>query len=182
MKKSMRKIGMWLAAVVVMSAAPVAAQDAPLQVGVGYQFLHLSADGEGTSLPVGFNVDVAGPLTRSFSWVGELGWAHDSDSEFGFDSSINALHVAAGGRWSGQYNMNLTPYAQVLLGAQGDSGEFDDIEFETEWNFLFQPGAGVTYSMGQWGVFGQVDYRRVFYEGQGANGFRFVAGARVNLP
>jgi hypothetical protein len=163
---------------VAVTATPAAAQGA--DIGLGYQFLR----GDGESVPLGFNFDVAYPIMNQLSVVGEVGWSHDSESEFGIDASLNAVNFGAGIRWSGNYDPRFTPFAQVILGAQRDSysvegfEEFDD----STTNFILQPGGGVSFKLNDmWGVFGQVDYRRIFYEGEGTNAFRLVLGARVNL-
>jgi hypothetical protein len=170
-------------ALLALIAIPASAQEAPaVDLGIGYQWLHAPDQ----AYPLGFNLDVSGNLTDNLRWVGELGWSRDSegDDDFGVDGSLTATSFAAGVRWApaaAAYH----PYAQVLLGAQRDSinvdssiAGFDD----SDTNFILQPGVGVTVPAGaNWGVFGQADWRRVFYEGDGANDFRFVVGARINL-
>jgi hypothetical protein len=173
------KTGVWILAALIVSAAPAAAQDAPaVELGVGYQFLDFE---ESSSLPLGFSVDVSGALTDTFSWVGEVGWSRDSEELLGADFSFTALHFAGGARWSGRYSPRFTPFVQVLVGAQRSSYEEDGDDLGSNTDFLLQPGGGVAYSMGTWSIFGQVDYRRVFFEDEGVNGVRFVVGARVPL-
>lgn len=164
-------------------AAPASAQDAPaLDLGIGYQWLHAPDQ----AYPLGFNLDLSGTLTDDIRWVGEVGWSRDSESDddFGAEGSLTATSFAAGVRWTPPAAA-YRPYVQVLLGAQRDSVNVDSdiVGFDvSDTNAILQPGAGLTVPVGaNWGVFGQADWRHVFYEGDGANDFRFVVGARINL-
>jgi hypothetical protein len=139
------------------------------------------------TLPLGFAVDGA----RNFGpWglVGEGGWSTDSEEELSF----NTWHLAGGGRWTSRRHDRLWPYAQVLLGlvqdrVSGTTPAGSEVDRSIT-SFMLQPGAGVTYLLGRsWGVFGQMDYRRVFLDEEenlsnGRNDFRLLLGARVFLP
>lgn len=169
---------------VVAFAAPASAQDAPvLDLGIGYQWLHAPEQ----AYPLGFNLDLSGQLSGDFRWVGEFNWSTDSESDFGVDASLAATAFAAGVRWAPEAGAKYRPYAQVLVGAHRDSFDLDadglDVDLdESQTNFMLQPGVGATFPVGdRWGVFGQADWRRIFYEGEGENDFRFVVGARVTL-
>jgi hypothetical protein len=175
-------VGSALLAMVAV-AAPASAQDASqVDLGIGYQWLHAPDQ----SYPLGFNVDLSGALTGDLRWVGEFGWSRDSEGDFGLDASLTATSFGAGLRWA-PASASYHPYAQVILGGQRDSINVDgdvtgDLFDESETTFILQPGAGVTVPVGpKWGVFGQADWRRIFYEGNGTNDFRFVVGARINL-
>ena len=172
-------------ALLAMIAVPASAQDAPaVDLGVGYQWLHAPDQ----AYPLGFNLDVSGALTDSVRWVGEFGWSRDSeeDADFGVDASLTATSFAAGVRWAPP-TAAYRPYAQVLLGAHRDGFNVDTDVVGTlldgsETNFMLQPGVGVTMPVGSnWGLFGQADWRRIFYEGEGQNDFRLVVGARFDL-
>lgn len=174
------------AAIGVMSAAvPAAAQD----LSLGYQFQRLSADGETINAPVGFNVDVAAPIAGRLSVVGQFDWSRKSESETVFGTSVDATANFAtfggGLRWKGASGA-ATPFVQALFGAtrasfdnnvagqQFDSGSGTDA--------MFQLGGGLTVPLsGNLNALGQVDYRRIFAEGEGINSVRFVAGIRVGL-
>jgi hypothetical protein len=159
----------------VAMAAPASAQEASkVDVGVGYQWLHAPDQ----SYPFGLNFDASGALVNDFRWVGEVSWSRDSESEGALDATLTAVSYGAGVRWAPAVAA-YQPYAQVILGAHRDS--LDVLDF-SETNFMLQPGVGVTVPVGsKWGVFGQVDWRRVFYEDDGTNDFRLVVGARFNL-
>ena len=123
------------------------------ELSAGYQFLHAP----GQNFPFGLAVEGvrhSGP----FGLVGEVGWSHSSDDDF--DASTNMFHFAAGPRWTGFGSGRAWPYAQVLGGAAIANGSGD-----TDTAFMLQPGVGVTVIGGDgWGWFGQVDYRRTFFD------------------
>jgi hypothetical protein len=165
-------------------AAPASAQEVPaLDLGVGYQWLHAPDQG----YPLGFNLDLSGTLNGTFRWVGEFNYSRDSESESGVDASLGATAFGGGVRWAPEAGARYRPYAQVLLGAHRDSFSIDSSVLaltvdEDEWSFMLQPGVGATFPVGdRWGLFGQGDWRRIFYEGEGQNNFRVVVGARLTL-
>jgi hypothetical protein len=100
-------------------------------------------------------------------------------------------NFGAGPRWTAMNSGGKWPYAQVILGgvAAHSSIEIAGVDIsDTETAFMIQPGVGMTFVAGDgWGVFGQVDYRRTFFdEPDGTddsrnNQFRVVVGVRVIL-
>lgn len=152
----------------------------------GYQYLHVPDQ----NFPFGLNVDGARHY-GSLGLVAELGWAHGSDDTAGVDSSFNAWNYGVGGRWTGFNPGRVWPYAQVILGAETlhTSLEAAGIDTsDTETSFMLQPGVGVTYVVTDgFGIFGQVDYRRTFFdepddtEDSINNQFRVFVGARMIL-
>lgn len=165
-------------------AAPASAQTAPaLDLGVGYQWLHAPEQ----AYPFGINLDLSGTLSGDFRWVGEFNWSRDSEGDFGVDGSLTATAYAAGVRWAPDAGARYRPYAQVLAGLHRDKldlevegvGNLVDLD---EKSFMLQPGVGATFPVGdRWGVFGQADWRRIFYDDDGEHDFRFVVGARITL-
>jgi hypothetical protein len=116
------------------------------------------------TFPLGFAVDGA----RNFGpWglVGEGGWSTDSEEELSF----NTWHLAGGGRWTSRRHDRLWPYAQVLLGlvqdrVSGTTPAGSEVDRSIT-SFMLQPGVGVTYVVSDgFGIFGQVDYRRTFFD------------------
>jgi hypothetical protein len=132
------------------------------ELSAGYQYLHVPDQ----NFPFGLAVDGAkhfGPL----GLVGEVGWARHSDDDFGADVSTNMFHFAAGPRWTMFGSQRAWPYFQVLAGAAvGHSS----VEI-----------AGVD------SMFGQVDYRRTFFDEPDDtddsinNQFRVFIGLRMIL-
>jgi hypothetical protein len=180
------------------------AENPTFEVGLGYQFLRaggLCFDddddangdddcGESRSYPLGFAFDGV----RNFGavgLVGELGWSRDSE-DFSFDGdsgtvSDNLFTYGAGVRVTGHGAGRFWPYGQILLGGVTSrvSAEFDDdSESESRTRFMLQPGVGATVVAGDgWGIFGQVDYRRIFLDededgSSGRNDIRVFVGFR----
>jgi len=181
-------------------ATPAAAQtgtttEPTFDLAAGYQFVRAGevcgeVEGQDTCaagrvFPAGFAVDAARNF-GAFGLVAEGGWSYDS----GDGANVQLWHAAAGPRWSARGNPRIWPYVQVLAGvgvshvsADGTSGGDD-----TSANFLVQPGAGVTFVAGDgWGLFGQVDYRRLVLDkdenfgASGRNDVRVFLGARMIL-
>jgi hypothetical protein len=179
------------------------------EVGLGYQFLRaggLCFDdddtdgddecGDARSFPLGFAIDGVRNFGR-VGLVGELGWSRDSDDlTIGTDSATfaeNLFHYAAGVRVSGHNAGRFWPYGQVLVGGVTSrvSADFDDDTLETDattrTRLMIQPGIGATVVGGDgWGIFGQVDYRRVFLDededgSSGRNDLRIFIGVRAIL-
>ena len=190
---STRTVNLVLSAVLTLGfasaglAQPAATTESPtFELSAGYQFLHLPDQ----NFPFGLAVDGARHAGR-FGLVAEVGWARHSDDEGGGDLSTNMFHFAAGPRWTGFGTGKAWPYAQVIVGAAvaRTSVEFAGVDAsDTESAFMVQPGVGVTAVGGDgWGVFGQVDYRRTFFdepddtENSVNNQFRVFIGLRMIL-
>ena len=189
--------------------APIAVNAQPtFEIGLGYQYLHageLCFDGNDNdclgsqSFPLGFAVDGVRHF-GALGLVGEVGWSRDSEdissALFDATTSQHVFHYAAGVRWTGHNAGRVWPYAQVLAGGATLHSRVDfendvaDDAFEdsdTRTRFLVQPGVGATVVGGDgWGVFGQVDYRRLFLKedddgSSGRNDVRAFLGIRVIL-
>jgi hypothetical protein len=186
-----RRLGIGLfAGAIALAAVPASAQE----VSLGYQWQRISVDDESQSLPLGFNIDVAGPITPTLDIVGQLDWSRKSESETIFgtdvDTTISFTTFGGGIRWSSRANPSATPFVQALFGATRGSfscevGGVDCDDFIGEDNSstdpMFQIGGGVAIPMGAWSALGQIDYRRIFAEGEGANSIRLVFGVRLGI-
>jgi hypothetical protein len=88
----------------------------PLQFGLGYQFVHVSIDGNGSSFPFGAYVDVGRTLTsdlvKSWGWMGQLeAGVHHGD---GFNEQ---LYTFLGGiRLTSTKRLKWTPSGYGLIG------------------------------------------------------------------
>lgn len=184
------------------------ADDRPtFEVGLGYQWLRagdicFDEDeedcGNARTFPLGFAIDGVRNF-GSLGLVGELGWSRDSeDTTFGTSAGTlneDIVHYAVGLRVTGHNAGRFWPYGQVLFGGTTSrfDFEFDDdavedgLDSDTTTKFMIQPGIGATVVGGDgWGVFGQVDYRRIFLNededgASGRNDFRLFLGLRVIL-
>jgi hypothetical protein len=187
------------------------------ELAAGYQLLHtgqVCSDNAvqqtcapSRTYPFGLAIDAV-KNHGAFGIVGEGGWAYKSDSEdipdlaggtTTLDLKVNTWHVAGGGRWTARKNPKLWPYGQVLAGVVVDhfSGDLVDTlnsDKTTHTSFMLQPGVGATYVVGDgWGIFGSVDYRRVFLKDEsdstdplasqsnGRNDIRVFLGVRMIL-
>lgn len=208
MKKSVLTLAT-VAAVLFGMSRPASAQASlttnmpSFELAAGYQLLRAGelCDGDsegcdGATFPLGAAVDAVwnrngGP----FGIVAEGGWSRYSE-DFDFppsgeiSSSINLYHLAGGVRFTGRSKPTFWPYGQVLAGAliQHASQDGTGIDFsDTTTNLMIQPGVGATFVAGDgWGIFGQVDYRRVFLDEDetgvsGRNDIRVFIGARMIL-
>jgi hypothetical protein len=165
-------------AVCAMSAVPAAAQPR-IDVGIAYQILHAPDQ----TYPFGFNVDVSGAITDSLRVVGEVGLSRDSDSVLFVDGTLTALHGAGGIRYQSD-TPGWASYVQFLVGVHHDSASVDvaDVNLPdlSENTFMIQPGVGIKVPIApSFAVFGQADYRRIFYEDEGENDYRFLVGVRI---
>lgn len=156
------------------------------ELSAGYQFLHVPDQ----NFPFGLAIDGA-KHWGSRGLVGEVGWSRHSDDAGSADFSTNMFHFAAGPRWTGFGSGRVWPYAQVLVGAviARSSSEIAGIDAsDTDTAFMVQPGVGATIIGGDgWGIFGQVDYRRTFFDEPDDtddsvnNQFRVFVGVRMIL-
>jgi hypothetical protein len=182
--------------ILTLAAVPASAQE----VSIGYQWQNVLIDGDEElgldccTAPFGINFDAAFPITPAIDVVGQLDWSRWSDSEiiFGTGVDVSASFTTFGGgiRWSARGNPSATPFVHALLGAVNTSFACEVAGFDCDdligedlsaTNFMFQIGGGVVIPVGGVGVVGQFDYRRFFYEGEGANSIRFVGGIRVGF-
>jgi Outer membrane protein beta-barrel domain len=165
------------------------------ELSAGYQLFHAgkvcnndpvtetcSAD---RTFPLGVAVDAARNF-GAFGVVGEVGFAFDSEESAGEEFNFNTWHLAGGGRWT-MRSARFWPYAQVLAGMIQDRLNIDAGDDFSQTSFMLQPGIGANFVAGDgWGVFAQVDYRRVFLDEEenlsdGRNDFRLFIGARMIL-
>ena len=176
------------AAVLISSASSAAAQASgtTFDLGAAYQFLHIDRDEDGQSFPFGVVIDAA-RYWGALGLAAEGGWAYDS-TEFddrsvfaGLSAKTSFLHAGAGPRFALRSPRRVRPYAQVLFGFSTVRFGIEDLD-NSEAAFMIQPGGGVTFMMGDgWGLFGDVAYRRSFFENNGSNEIRVLVGARMSL-
>jgi len=172
------------------AAAQPSAQTAPgtgttaeptWETSAGYQLLHVPDQ----TFPFGLNVDGARNW-GAFGLVADLGWAFRSQD----DVTSNVWNFGVGPRWSGSRARRAWPFAQVIVGgvyARSSTDIAGQSSTESKTRFMVQPGAGVGIVAGDgWGIFGQVDYRRIFLKesedgDSGENDFRVYVGVRFLL-
>jgi hypothetical protein len=189
-------------AVVVSLLTLTAATASAQELSLGYQWQQLSFDIEdefdvfrddSITAPLGFNIDVAGPISSSLDLFGQFDWSRQSNDVdlFGesVESSWNFMTFGGGIRWSGRSNPGVTPFVQGLFGVMRtsfgcevvgfDCDDFVDDDDLSRTDPMFQFGGGVAIPMGGLSFLGQADYRHTFLENASINGFRFVLGVRI---
>lgn len=165
-------------------ATPVSAQE----LSFGYQVQHFSSEGDSLNAPLGISLNFAAPSSGILSVVGQVDWSRKSESGTLFGTSLEATAnfttFAGGVRLSARGTPAVTPFMEALFGVMRSSGSANiagaNVGSGSETDPVLQFGGGVAVPLaGAFGIFGQVDYRRVFPDSTGVNVVRFVAGARL---
>jgi hypothetical protein len=185
--------------IMTLASLPASAQE----LSLGYQWQQFSFDiddefdvfiDDSVTAPLGFNVDVAAPITGALDVFGQVDWSRQSQNIDIFGQSVESswtfLSYGGGVRWSSRASPSVTPFVQGLFGATRasvgcevltfDCDDFLDEDNLSSTNPMLQLGGGVAIPLGGLSALGQVDYRRVFVEDSGVNGFRcysFTAGS-----
>lgn len=183
-----------------LAAVPASAQE----LSLGYQWQHLTFDIEdefdvfvddSLTAPFGINLDVAFPVTPALDVFGQLDWSTKGEDVDllgeSLESSFNFTTFGGGIRWSSRTNPSVTPFVHGLFGLTHtsfscevsgvDCDDFFDDDDLSSTDPMIQLGGGVAIPIGGLSALGQVDYRRIFAEDAGVNGFRFVIGVRLGL-
>jgi hypothetical protein len=186
--------------IMALPAIPASAQE----ITLGYQWQQISVDFEegndvflddSISAPLGFNFDVAGPISDSIDFVGQFDWSRHAEGfdllGQEFDFNLDFMSFGGGIRWSSRSNPGVTPFVQALFGVTRssfscdipglDCDDFFDEDDLSSVDPMMQIGGGVVIPVGGWGPVVQFDYRRLFAD-TGVNILRFMVGARLGLP
>lgn len=186
-----------LVTVFLLSAAGAAsAQDPRPDVSGGYRYLHIggSDDEDGTSVPKGWYLDVAYPITPMLSIVGDVGGHYKSESETFDEQGVTITGTAkasvhtflAGVRLSGRDNPRVTPFGQVLFGVARASASVEasanvgGVPFEVDFDessseAALSIGGGANIAAGSFVVRLQAEWLKILADDSG-NAFRFGAG------
>jgi len=167
---------LFLGSFALASAPETVAAQAGLQVG--YQFLRYAGQdgGDGVNFPLGFAATGNFPVKGAWSAVGDLTWGRHSEEIFGEDTSFSETTVTGGVRWT---EMRKRFGAQFLMGLNHEG--ISDCNDCSSNDVVITPGIIARIpANGSWNAFGRLDYRHVFFEGEGANGFALIFG--VELP
>jgi hypothetical protein len=158
------------------------------EVSAGYQPLFVTGD-PGATFPFGVAVDLAVNAGPS-AFIAEGGWSKRSEGEAPDEIKFDFWHAAGGYRWTRRTHPRIWPYVQGLIGvafhaASGEVAATD--QTDTTAHFMVQPGGGVTIVVRDgFGVFGAVDYRRVYLDEEtdadsGLNEVRLLVGVRLSF-
>ena len=186
--KTMTSTAALACALCAAMAAPASAQTEKTALSAGYQF-NRAPD---LTLPLGWYVDVSGPVAPKLSIVGEVSGAYKSETMGVGTSSVDVTvrqHTFMGGvRVAARANPKVVPFGQVLLGAARLSGGVTAsgpavsviAASDAETEFAMQFGGGVDLmTLGNIGLRLGADYRRIFVSDGGENQFRLLAGVVI---
>ncbi|OFW03459.1 MAG: hypothetical protein A3I61_16835 [Acidobacteria bacterium RIFCSPLOWO2_02_FULL_68_18] len=128
-------------------AAPVAAQDVPVEVAGGYALVRFQDQDAAPfeNVPAGWfasgAVEVGGRLPLAI--VGEVSGHYKNDEAFGFEADLDTYTFLGGVRYYRRL-ARLTPFGQFLAGGAWSKGEVRALRFmEKGTDFAIQPGGGV---------------------------------------
>jgi hypothetical protein len=183
---------------ILFAASSAFGQTAPRgEIAAGYQFMRdfdfADAAGE-IGVPENFSsglvISGAGVLNEWIAATGEFGYSRWDSGELWLgdelllDGHANVYTFMGGPRVYTRL-ARATVFGQFLLGAARSTGDVFVLGEElavSETNFALQPGGGVDLHLtNRLGVRAQGDFRRIFYEEEGSNQFRFATGLVVWL-
>jgi hypothetical protein len=136
---------LWLLACCLMTSRPAIAQSSqPLQLGVGYQFLHESVDRGGVSFPLGAYASIEHAITadqeKAWHWVGQFEAGVRRDSGF----SEQLYTVLGGIRLASAKPLRWTPSGFGLIGLGTQNASCDDFCAGTRNGVALQGGFALT--------------------------------------
>jgi Bacterial SH3 domain len=145
---------------------------------LGWSFLHVSGEFLDMNSALGWNVSVAGNVSP---WLGIVG---DATGNYktglpGANEPDVAIHTFTGGpRFSARNSPVAVPFAEFLVGFTRTSLDIDGVG-DSSTEFTIQPGGGVDIGNERVAARLSFAWRRVFYEGNPTNMFRFVGGVVI---
>ena len=152
------------------------------ETSLGWSFLRVSRELLDMNSAVGWNVSVAGNVSPWLGIVGDVTGNYKSgstESTAVADEPDVAFHTFTGGpRFSARTSNGAVPFAEFLVGFTRTSRDIDGLG-ESSTEFTIQPGAGVDIGNERVAARFSVAWRRVFYEGEPTNMFRFVGGVVI---
>jgi hypothetical protein len=148
------------------------------ETSLGWSFLHVSNEFLDMNSALGWNVSVAGNVSP---WLGIVG---DATGNYKTGLMVDngpdvAIHTFTGGpRLSARNSPVAVPFAEFLVGFTRTSRDFDGVG-DSSTEFTIQPGGGVDIGNDRVAARLSFAWRRVFYEGNPTNMFRFVGGVVI---
>jgi hypothetical protein len=163
---------------ITVAATPASISFPRWETSIGWSFLRVSDEFLDMNSALGWNFSVAGNVSP---WLGIVG-----DATGNYKTGLTALdeldvafHTFAGGpRFSARASPQAVPFAEFLVGFTRTGLDFAG-EDESSTEFTIQPGGGI--DLGNERVAARLSFawRRVFYEGNPTNMFRFVGGVVI---
>jgi hypothetical protein len=163
-------------------APPVPAASIPFpraETLLGWSFLRVAGESLDMNSAIGWNVSVAGNLSPWVGIVGDVTGNYKSGSTLVNDPDVSFHTFTGGPRFSARTSGSVAvPFAEFLVGFTRTSRDIGAIG-ESSTEFTIQPGAGVDIGNERVAARFSVAWRRVFYEGEPTNMFRFVGGVVI---
>lgn len=130
------------------------AQDRGAELAAGYTFRHLSLEGQGANIPLGFSVSVAGRMARLISVVAEVTESRRSETEGSVTASLNDFTFAGGVRFSkaeprGAKRQSARPFVEFLIGDSRFSAGVSGFGSVTGSALHLEPKGGIDLPMGR---------------------------------
>jgi hypothetical protein len=148
------------------------------ETSLGWSFLHVSGEFLDMNSALGWNVSVAGNVSPWLGIVGDATGNYKTGVTGANDPDV-AIHTFTGGpRFSARYSPVAVPFAEFLVGFTRTSLDIGGVgDGSTE--FTIQPGGGIDIGNERVAARLSFAWRRVFYEGNPTNMFRFVGGVVI---
>lgn len=171
----MKKI-MWAAVALTLFAMTSRAQNTPkADVGVGYDFLHITSGG-GLNMN-GFGASVAYNVTDMIGIVGDFGYYHGSVTVLGTSTGVNAESYTFGPRFSIRKYDKATPFVQALFGGSHASASlFGSTASLNPFAFAFGGGVDFPLKGDKVGLRPEFDYVGLRSNGTTTNSVRIGVG------
>jgi hypothetical protein len=145
---------------------------------LGWSFLHVSGEFLDMNSALGWNVSVAGNVSPWLGIVGDATGNYKTGLTVANGPNV-AIHAFTGGpRFSARNSPAAVPFAEFLVGFTRTSLDIDGVG-ESSTEFTIQPGGGVDIGNERVAARLSFAWRRVFYEGNPTNMFRFVGGVVI---
>jgi opacity protein-like surface antigen len=151
-----------------------AAADDRVDFAVGYSLMH-DSDVDG-NFPMGWFVSAGKKMTPTMSIVGYVSGNYKSiEVAPGVDAKLKVHAFMGGLRWSQRQNQ-ITPWAQLLVGAANMSGNVLGVG-DSETDFAVQPGGGLDYEVARgMAVRLGANFRLIRASDGTGKEFQFIAG------
>jgi uncharacterized protein YraI len=148
------------------------------ETSLGWSFLRVPDEFFAINSAVGWNVSVAGNVSPWLGIVGDASANYKAGPDSADDLDVTYYSFLGGPRFSARASPQAVPFAEFLVGFTRSSFSFEtDSESSTE--FTIQPGGGIDLGNERVAARLSIAWRRVFYEGDPTNMFRFVGGVVI---
>ena len=148
------------------------------ETSLGWSFLRVSDELVPFNSAVGWNVSVAGNASPWLGIVGDVTGNYKSESTVSGDTGMTILAFTGGPRFSARTSSSAVPFAEFLVGFTRTGLDTARVgQGSTE--FTIQPGGGVDIGNERVAARLSFAWRRVFYEGDPTNMFRFLGGVVI---